>query len=212
MLATDRFLLGSIGRTGTGAPAKWLQEIEGLQIISAWAHESFGAMARKCEEAGVAVPPAWTIIRNPWDWYVDVYLWQRKHAIVRARTFKEFIWSTRHEPGRDGYFRSETAQWHGLGADEAQYVTSFENYDEEVTHTVLALIPDLITEEEIRQKIEETESVGDSFTLEGNPWRLEPPGSYRDYYDDESRCWVAEMDQKIIERFGYDFMEGPFRE
>ena len=212
MLATDRFLLGSIGRTGTGALARWLGQIEGLQVVVAWAHLSFPAMVTKCREAGIAVPPTWTVIRNPWDWYVDMYLWQRRHAIIRSQTFKEFVWTTRHEPGRGGYFKPQVSQWYGLGADKAEYVTSFENYDEDVMRTVLALIPDLIIEEAIRQKIEETESVGDSFTPEGKVWRLEPPGSYRDYYDDESCQWVAEMDKAIIKQFGYDFVTGPFRQ
>lgn len=207
MLATDRFLLISIGRTGTGSLHKWLQEIEGLRIISNLAHESYEVMATKCRGAGVKVPPAWTVIRNPWDYYVDKWCWETTRGPCWEGSFKGFLDTTRRQPTVEGYFYSLTQKWDDLEADKAEYVARFERYYEDVVRSLTSLAPDLFTRELIWHKMTQNSGLGFSLTPMGRAQWMEK--NYQQYYDDESRQWVAQMDGGIIERFGYDFLEGP---
>lgn len=207
MLATDRFLLISIGRSGTGALHKWLQEIPGLRIISNLPHERYDVMAAKCIAAGLSVPPAWTVIRNPWDYYVDKWCWETTRGPCWEGSFKGFLDMTRQQPTVEGYFYSLTQKWDDLGADKATCVARIETYNNDVVRILLSLVPDLLTEELIRQKIAQNLDIGISLTPAGAQQWLE--GSYQQYYDDETRQWVRELDGELIERFGYGFLEDP---
>ena len=205
MLATDRFLLISIGRSGTGALHKWLQEIDGLRIISNLPHESHRVMAQKCKDAGIEVPPAWTVIRNPWDYYVDKWCWETTRGPCWKGSFKGFLDMTRQQPTVEGYFYSLTQKWDDLEADKAEYVARYEKYSRDVTSILMTLVGDILTEDLIAQKIAETHSYGESFLPNGQvQWQT---GRYRDFYDEETCSWVAEMDRGIIERFGYSLLE-----
>lgn len=202
MLATDRFLFISLGRCSTGTVHKWLCEVPDLRIISSVPHESYQLMADKCIAAGIDVPPVWTIIRNPWDRYVDAYLWDQNCVHLHDGTFKDFLRRTR---AKEWGFPSLARYWNYLGGNKAAYVARYEDFDNEIVRVVMALIPDLVSEEFIRRKNEEYRTEGDALTPDGKPWRLEPPDSYIDYYDMEAEAWVAEIDAKLIKRFGYTF-------
>ena len=204
MLATDRFMFLSAGRSSTGTVYRGLCEIDGLKIISNIPHEARDSMIEKYEAVGMNIPPAWTIVRNPWDRNVDAYFWDQCRVHRHDGDFKSFLArSMAREPG----FPSYTDYWNYMGGDKCAYVARYEALDDEVVRVVMALIPDLVTEEFIRQKNEEYRDEGDALLPDGRPWRLEPPGSYIPYYDEESRNWVAEMDAKLIIRFGYKFNE-----
>jgi len=203
MLATDRFLLISVGRTGTGGLHKWLQEVPGLQIISNLPHERHDGMAAKCIAAGLSVPPAWTVIRNPWDYYVDKYLWERNVGPCFKGTFKEFLQKTREQPTVAGYFYSLTQKWDDLGADMCEWVLRYENYEEEVVALLSRLIGDLLPSEEIRRRTTMT-IVGVSYLPDGTEQFRAP--SCHSWYDSETADWIADLDRKIIEDFGYEFL------
>lgn len=202
MLATDRFLLISIGRTGTGGLHKWLQEVPGLQIISNLPHERYDVMAAKCVAAGAAVPPAWTVIRNPWDYYVDKYFWERKVGPRFEGTFREFLQETRAQPTVAGFFYSLTQKWDDLGADMCTRVARFETYAQDVPDILATFLDGLYSWYDIKARIEENRGYGESFTDDGRPqWQT----GYRPYYGDETQGWVQELDGELIERFGYSF-------
>ena len=202
MLATDRFLLISVGRTGTGGLHKWLQEVPGLRIISNLPHEPYRVMAGKCITAGLSVPPAWTVIRNPWDYYVDKYFWERTRGPCFEGTFREFLQKTREQPTVTGYFYSLTQKWDDLGADMCTQVARFENYDDDVVRILGTLIPDLLTEEQIREYLVRERHLGESFTEDG---QVTTALDFRQFYDDETRRWVRELDGELIDRFAYYF-------
>jgi hypothetical protein len=200
MLATDRFLLISIGRTGTGALHKWLQEVPGLRIVSNLPHEKYDVMAANCIAAGLAVPPAWTIIRNPWDYYVDKFCWERDKGPCFQGTFKEFLQRTREQPTVGGFFYSLTQKWNDLGADACTQVARFENYDKDVPNILASFLAGLCSWYDIKGRIENNRGYGESYMADGKPqWT----SGYKDYYCDETRAWVRELDGELIDRFGY---------
>lgn len=200
MLATDRFLLISIGRTGTGALHKWLQEVPGLRIISNLPHERYEVMAAKCIAAGLAVPPAWTIIRSPWDYYWDKYNWERDKGPCFHGTFREFLQKTREQPTVAGFFYSLMQKWDDLGGDKCTQVGRYEYYDAEVVRILRYLVGDLLTEEQIRQRLAENRGYGSSYGPDGTPTWL---SDWRPHYEYEMRQWVRELDGELIDRFGY---------
>lgn len=200
MLATDRFLLVSAGRTGTGALDHWLQEVPGLRIISRFAHERRDVMAAKCIAAGLAVPPAWTIIRNPWAYYLDKWAWEQDKGPCFQGTLEEMLQRTREQPTVEGPFYSLTQIWNILGCDDCEHIGRFENYDEDVVRILRALVPDLLTEEEIRYRITQNRGNGASYLPDGSVQWL---SGYREWYSDRAYAWVRELDGELIERFGY---------
>lgn len=202
MLATDRFMFLSAGRSSTGTVYRWMEEVAGLRIISGIPHEARDSMIEKYEALGMSIPPTWTIVRNPWDRYVDSYFWDQCRVHRHDGDFKGFLART---VAKERGFPSYTVYWDYVGGDKSTYVARYEALDDEIVRVVMALIPDLVTEEFIRRSQEKYRTEGDAFTPEGKPWRLEPPGSYIPYYDEESRDWVAKMDAKLISRFGYKF-------
>lgn len=201
MLATDRFLLISIGRTGTGALHKWLQEVPGLRIISNLPHERYDSMAAKCE--GIEVPPAWTIIRNPWDYYVDKYFWEKNVGPCFQGTFRQFLQKTRKQPTVEGYFYSLTQKWDDLGADKCVEVARYESYEADVLNILAYFLDGLLTWEQIWHRMKDNAGLGESYNEQGEPQWL--AGDYQSYYDDETRRWVLELDGELIARFGYRF-------
>lgn len=202
MLATDRFLFISSGRTRTGCLHRWLMLLPRLSIVSAIPHEPHDSMAQKCLDDGLKVPPAWTIVRNPWARYVDLYFWNRAMPHRNDGTFKEFMQKTRE--GIKGC-PSFTGYWDAVGSDNAVHVARYENYDDDVVRILMLLIPDLVTKGLIEVLNAHFAGEGDSFVSKGRPWRLEPPKAYMDFYDDESYQWVYQMDAKLIDRFDYKF-------
>lgn len=202
MLATDRFLFLSIGRTGTGAVHEWLRRVPGLRIISELPHERRDVMVAKCRAVGVKVPPAWTIIRNLWDYYVDKWAWERDRGPCFQGTLKELLERTRAQSTVDGPFYSLTQIWDIIGGNHCEYVARFEAYDEDITAILLRLIPDLLTKGEITRQIASNRGNGASYLLDG---RIQWLSDYRDWYDDEIRRWVLELDGELIDRFEYSF-------
>jgi len=164
-------------------------------------------MADKCMDAIGYVPPAWTIIRNPWDYYVDKWCWETTRGPCWKGSFKEFLRVTKYQPTVEGYFYSLTQKWNDLGADNCEIVARFENYDSDCRDILSWFIGDILSLDDITAWMRLNKGYGSSYTPHGRPQWEEK--SYQAYYDDESRQWVAQMDEGIIERFGYEFLEGP---
>lgn len=203
-MLTDRVMSLEVGRAGGGMIHNILSDIPGLTIIDNGIHGTYDFYAGQCQRLGIMAPPALTFIRNPWQWYVSQWCWIRhvqRPEFPFQGTFREAMETTKKDPSF-WYLRSLTWSWHRHQADKAQYVGRMEALEDETVRILLAIIPDLLIEDEVRARVR-ADWTGRTRC---------PNGEYEDrfldyhkYYDAELRGWVAEWDAELIERFQYKF-------
>jgi len=203
-MVTDRFIFIGMTNTGSGAIHCWLPNVKGLQVFTPIVgHQPYSFSVERCKQAGWEVPPAFVFVRNPWEWNVACF------CAIRARNrkwfsgtwadFLEFQRYARHWGMPDLNISGVSAVWEYLEADKATYFGKLENYEEDCVSILGELIPDLITEEEIRAHVKQVGHL--SFWM--------PPGGelrpYQQFYTPAQRDMVAELEKDIIERFEYTF-------
>lgn len=203
-MVTDRFIYIGMPHTGGGALHLWLPKVEGLCVINIEGHKPYSYSVAKCKEAGVEVPPAFTFVRNPWEWNVSIWCWIR-HVNRRwfGGTFADLLELqryTRHWSMPDINTAGITAAWEYLECEKAIYIGKLEDYDNQIPYILGRLMPDLISEPQVRKHIRE---VGRAFSVpppDGTPVR-----PYQEFYTPAQRDMVADLEAGIIERFGYSF-------
>lgn len=194
-MLTDLFIHIHLPRTGGSTLRTFIGEIPGVSVIDDRAHLSYSEMAQQCQH----IPPAFVFIRNPWDWYVSQWCWvcqvnkQGFHG-----DFREFMKIVKENSIDNWNFKPLSYAWEYLGATNAQYIGRFENLHDETVRILLSIIPSLITEEQIRSGIAKAGKVKQGLDADGKPH-----APYWEYYDGETRYWVARWDAKLIKRFGY---------
>ena len=198
-MLTDRVMSIAVGRTGFAMIADVLRAIPGLEIIDDGPHQSYGVMEAKCITRGIPVPPAMAFVRNPWEWQISHWCWVNQHGPCFRGTFPEYIAKVQADPTNFN-FRSLAHSWALHGADNAQYIGRYENLYDDVVRFLLEVIPDLTTEVQIRASIAASKWPGQGVFTDGRTH-----GDYRQYYDDETRRIVAELESTLIGRFGYEF-------
>lgn len=203
-MLTDQIMRIGLGRAGEGMQYNLLLSIPGLWIINKRTHGVYDEYVGQCRDLDIPTPPSFVFIRNPWQWYVSQWCWIRH--VQRADfpfqgTFREAMEITKKDPSF-WYLRTLTSSWYKHGADKAQYVGRFENLEDETVRILMAVIPDLVTEEEIRERVR-TDWEGRVCCPNGE--YEDRSLDYRPYYDGELRQWVAEWDAELIRRFGYEF-------
>lgn len=179
------------------------------------------------------------IVRNPWDWYVSLYLHGRRrkaheHRLFKPLNFKNFVHkvafpkikgevvfefkddhtstatlykSMRNSKLDCGWF---THRYIYSGCPE--WLRIFENCSLDVfikQHDSWFIMDDVYKTEQVREDFKtrflldnKTKAEIDSAKNANVNTRRMP---YREYYDEESRAWVAERERFLIERFGYSF-------
>lgn len=212
----DRLMHLHITRCGGTAFDRILRGLRGyglkpVGVVTA-KHLNYGHLVEKYTTRKLPVPPAVTIIRNPWEWYVAFWSWVRvvdyNHfqgdlaKYIRMVSQKEY-----------GACVSLSIYWETMQADMAQYVCRMENWREDIisAFTEIGIIPELVTTAQADKIIS---SVGiarhdrePNHDKKRTQWKGLRP--YQEYYkDQESIDLVTEMDQELIERFGYDFETG----
>jgi hypothetical protein len=130
-----------------------------------------------------------SFVRNPWDTYVSGYWWRKSGSVPEhfediKQHFKQWL--------LDGNGRRNYAIISIDGVVVADFIGRYENLGADFKK---AFEPLHMEPPALPSKVE-PKSKG-SFRLRDEP--------YQEYYDDESRAYVAEADRPLIERFGYQF-------
>ena len=206
-MVTDRFILIGMPHTGSGALHEWLPKIKGLHVVNTEGHKPYSYSVAKCKEARIEIPPAFTFVRNPWEWNVAIWCWIRH---VNRRWFcgsfadlLELQRYTRHWSLPDINTAGITAAWGYLECERATYVGKLEDYDNQIPFILGRLIPDLITESQVRGHVRRTgRSSGSAPMPDGTPKK-----PYQQFYTPAQRDMVAELEAGLIERFGYSFSD-----
>lgn len=206
-MVTDRFIMIGMPHTGTGALHEWLPRVKGLRVINVEGHKPYSYSVAKCKDAGIGVPLAFAFVRNPWEWNVSIWCWIR-HVNRRwfAGTFADLLENqrySRHWSLPDINTAGITAAWEYLECENATYVGKLEDYDNQVPFILGQLIPDLITESQVRGHIQRVgRSSGSAPLPDGMPKK-----PYQEFYSPSQRDMVGEMEIRIIRRFGYSFSD-----
>lgn len=198
----DRMISIGIGRTGHAMLCLHvLPKIPGLVVLDERGHTPFQYYKDRCKELNVPLPPAFTFIRNPFEWYVSHWCWTHLIGTFFKGTFPEYMEKTRTHHHHFG-FRSVTMTWAYHGAENATYIGRYENLYADAARIISTIIPDLTTEAQVLEIAQNAPWQGKGrFTREGG----EHHGDYRQYYDDTCKQIVHDLDGDLIERFGYTF-------
>ena len=226
MLLTKHFGLLHVPRTG----GRFLNEICEKHLPEEWMPENPGWHVPYTEIAPrLGDIPLLCFVRNPWDWYVSFYHYNRKEMGRRPeswawkalfdegksdfkQTVTRVLWSGRlEEPSGPGprWYREFNASdldlyswWHQLVAGQAiEEGRADVGRFESLTQDFLAFLD--------RHDI----PVGEAFkqlVSTAAPTNVSARGRYEDYYDDELRELVGSRVSRLIEDFGYSF-ETPAR-
>lgn len=111
----------------------------------------------------------------------------------------EFQRYARHWGMPDLNISGVSAVWEYLEADRAMYFGKIENYADDWVAILGKLIPDLITEKEIRAHVAHVGHLSFWMPPDGE---LRP---YQEFYTPAQRDLVITLEKDIIERFEYTF-------
>ena len=182
-----------------GGKIKWLESRAHLPLRHARKHFTQSA-------------PAFTVIRNPFDWYIAWYLCELKNHRWRG-TFRDWFYHRREgdrkfdPPTPTGMwmwkqwlYMTEVVPGEGPAVD---YVCHFENLLEDMIYILKRIVPDLVNERVIREKWPVWSCMG---------WARDWTEGIETWMRDE--MWAPDMieevydrDAPIFERFGYTFKE-----
>lgn len=132
-----------------------------------------------------------SFVRNPWSRIISSYKWKGFHDKV---DFKTFLFKHMPEPGWTANYRHFLPQ-HGYLYDEngdclVDFIGRFENLHKDFEQVCKRLNIKQFNLPHVNKSPENSASKGKSYT---------------DYYDDESKQFVAEMYKNDIQAFKYEF-------
>lgn len=188
-MLTSKFIHLHVPRTaGTTFRLKIAKHID-VEIIDKKAHQPYSYYANQCDE----VPPAFTVIRNPWDWYVS--MWGRankiKHQGWKGSTFKEYMECVKNHDIDHWNFDTMTGAWETVEADRADYIGKYENLYCDLPRILNEIMG--VDQGVIKQALASTR------------FRVTSHMPYQRYYDPMMRGWVRKWDRRLISYFQYTF-------
>ena len=122
------------------------------------------------------------------------------YTVVGSQDFIDLQIHTRHYDLPDLNAGGLTVAREYLQADKVDYTGRFEHYEDEIVRILQSIIPNLITEDQIRVEI--ARAGLKNYTRDPDGGHRRP---FQTYYDTRMRNAVAEMEADLIERFGYSF-------
>ena len=181
-----RFIYVDIGRSGSMNVRNLILTELNLSWIDAHAHLSL----RACRSLQPSHLPSFTVVRNPFDWYISYYL--RDLQIHRWRgSFREWVSATKM--AELGY----SHHWVDMGGQEVDHVGRFETLSDDLDKIFAAIIPDLVTSEQLREWWPRY----CSYMRGIEQWLRD------ELYDTDMVEAVYKKDAVLFERFGYTFEE-----
>jgi len=153
-------------------------------------HERACVVSEKMGEEKYQSYFSFGFVRNPYDFLVSLYLYIRQdkyhfaHDEVSSMTFAEFVnWEISNKPVTQFEFMADQ-DGENLIVD---FIGKFESLQEDLAQI----------QERLGLTVQQASHL--------NPSKKRKLGSYRDYYDDESRARVAEYFKRDLEVFDYTF-------
>ena len=217
MTITNYFLLLHVPRTG----GQFLRKVCYENMPADWfirnaldPHTPYEVVADDFREL-----PMFSLVRNPWDWYVSIYHYQTQ---TKSAGEEGPMWESAYERGRSDFqttvrrlctgerFENPTtgpimreldcdhytAQWWrtaGMGVERGEVESGrFESLQRDF----LSFLE--------RHRV----PIDDRFAAtlrEEPPYGSSKRGPYRDYYDDELRELVRHKARRIVDPYGYEF-------
>jgi hypothetical protein len=175
----EGIIRGMLGPDGFRSRIKWLNEDAHVPL----------SVARALSDA-----PAFTFVRNPYDWYISSYIVElRKH---RWRgTFREWFFNRHPIPLR------MAERWDYFGGAECDYVGRFENFLPALIYIFNAIIPDIITSSEVSTMWPRHVALQHGMKwIEGfEQWLRE------DLISPEIKAVIDDTDGEILETYRYDW-------
>ena len=191
-MISKRFIHIGMGDTGEGIVRKVLHEHlakpDKVSFVKTDAHMSLAASREVCPDA-----PAFTFVRNPWDWYISRWM----HRLKNHRCRQPFLTHL-----ADPNEVSMTQQFDWFVGDRRNLRTGrFENMESDLASILHSLVPDILSEEDVLGWFPEAWR-----GWANRAWCENVEQHMRDsLYDRHAMSWVAERDSGIIEEFGYGY-------
>lgn len=188
----DRFIYIDMGRTGSNVVRVLLNHKLRLNWIDGTAHVPL-ANARNVQPSHL---PAFTFVRNPFDWYISSYM--RDMEIHRWRgTFRDWLLNRRAP------VHWMSGQWVRMGCSGVDYVGRFESMLVDLIRILGAIIPDLVSPAQLHELFPQCAAWSYGCTaIEGvEQWMRD------ELYSADMVDLVYEKDALLFEQFGYTFEE-----
>lgn len=155
-----------------------------------------------------------SFVRNPWDRLVSEYKYR---GYFRAHTFKEYLFGHLPKPSWSDWYCHIIPQYdflfHSDGTQLVDFIGRFENLEQDFRHVCNCLdLPDLqLPHRNTSMSIFNRRDNNLRMMLRSIRDKLNPAArrntfdTWMEYYDDESREFVAELYKDDIRAFGYSF-------
>jgi len=193
-MLTDKLIHIHIPRTaGTTFRLRVVRSLR-VKILDYSSHKSYSHYQTVCNRLGYEVPPAFAVIRNPWEWYVS--MWGRVNKIKRngwcGGTFEQYMECIKLECIDHWNFKPLMNAWNVLEADKADFVARYESLYYDIPRFIKSIIPS-------------TDELTIKLIFMSERFRKTEHHKYQTYYNDKTQQWVADWDSELISRFSYSF-------
>ena len=226
-MITDKFIHIHVPRTGGTSTRNFLfnacKDKKDITVFDRRFHLTLLDSRKVVEKRGGDPDvPSFCIVRNPWDWYVSAYSFLGSHGrggVSRIggnadadqkkqhnqEKFKAFVRavSDRNETGNPHpecqwrywlkRFKTYGECFYTMTEPGIDYIGRFENLSEDLSD-ILGKFDSLeLGDERVKSELSKRKA------------HKTAHAPYRDFYDEDTKQIVADMEKKFIEEFGYEF-------